>query len=96
MDNKKSPLDGFSADDILKSVYPNTILLVAKDMDKQVDDYQRYLDGLSDPKEREEVTGKIVELTGKTVAILTYYVAYFAVGPEEREMCIKYKVDHTY
>ena len=96
MDNKKSPLDGFSADTILKHVYPNTIVLVAKDLDKQVDDYQRYHDGISDPKEREEITGKIVELTGKAVAILTYYVAYFAVGPEEREMCIKYKVDHTY
>jgi len=96
MDNKKSPLDGFSAESILKHAYPDTIIAVAKDVDKQIDDYQRYLDGLSNPKEREEITGKIVEQTGIVMALLEFYVSYSTVGPVERELCTKYKVDHRY
>lgn len=96
MRDNKSQLYDFSADDILKHAYPPTIIAVVKDLDKQIDEYRQYLDTLSDPKERAEIAGNITEQTRIAVALLEYYVSYTVVGPVQRDLCIKYKVDHTY
>lgn len=92
----KSPLDGFSAESVLKHVYPDTIIHIARDLDKQVDEYRHYSDREAGPVERAEIDVKIRELSGIVRALLEFYVSFSTVGPAEKALCTKYGVDHTY
>ena len=95
-----SPIDHLSADDVFRNIYADTISDTVGDLDRQVDDYTRYVKNNSNENANDfvinemvaETVPRIEKLTAMCKSLMEFYVGSFACGPDEIKWCAKYEV----
>lgn len=98
-----SPIDHLSADDVFRNIYPGTLSSAVSDIDKQVDDYTRYVKNNSNDNVNNfvindmvvEAIPRIEKLSAMCKSLMEFYVGSFTCGPDDIKLCDKYGVVDT-
>lgn len=98
MSEAKKYLQGFSAYEIIKHAYPETIEKLILDLQHQVNDYQQWKDNHSkeghrlSSKEMYELNADIAERTIYIKSLLEFHADYNWTGNEIRDLCKYYNI----
>lgn len=98
MAEEKKYLEGFSAIQIIKHIYPGTIELMVVDLQMQIDDSNTYKDNgfnhevkISD-HELHEIDADIAEKTSYVKSLLTLYADYNWPSKKMQDLCRYYGI----